>query len=87
MLTVRYFAAARAAAACSAEEVPVRADLDRAGLVEVLVARHPHPPEGEPALSTVLEQSSLLVDGMALRPGTRIAAGSTVDVLPPFSGG
>lgn len=87
MITVRYFAAARAAAARASEEIPAEVPLDREALVRALVARHPTPPAGEPALATVLEQSSLLVDGVAMRPGHTAAAGACVDVLPPFSGG
>lgn len=87
MITVRYFAAARAAAACESEQVPLSRSLDRAGLVALLTERHPEPPAGEPALATVLEQSSLLVDGRAMRGADVVASGARVDVLPPFSGG
>lgn len=87
MITVRYFAAARAAAACESEQVPLPEALDRAGLVALLARRHPEPPSGEPSLATVLEQSSLLVDGRAMRGADVVAAGARVDVLPPFSGG
>lgn len=91
-ITVRYFAAARAAAACPQEdlalaELPATAPLDRDALVRVLAERHPTPPAGEPALADVLAQSSLLVGGVAMRPGHTVGAGDTVDVLPPFSGG
>jgi sulfur-carrier protein len=87
MLTVRYFAAARAATGRQSEEIPISAPLDRDDLIRVLVERHPEAPAGEPALSTVLAQSSLLVSGVAMRPGTTVESGAVVDVLPPFSGG
>lgn len=87
MLTVRYFAAARAAADCASEQVPVPGPLDREALVQLLVARHPQPPPGEPSLETVIAQSSLLVQGVTMRPGSVVEAGATVDILPPFSGG
>lgn len=91
-ITVRYFAAARAAAACTQEELaleelPAAVPLDRDAFVRVLAERHPTPPDGEPALDDVLAQSSLLVSGVAMRPGHTVSAGDTVDVLPPFSGG
>ena len=87
MLTVRYFAAARAAAACRQEQIPLDGPADRDALVVLLTDRHPEPPAGEPALATVLAQSSLLVSGVTMRPGDVARDGDTLDVLPPFSGG
>jgi molybdopterin synthase sulfur carrier subunit len=79
VLTVRYFAGARAAAGVSTEQVTA-ASLDE--LTQMLVAVH-----GE-RLAVVLKASSFLVDGLAChdRQAT-LPAGATVDVLPPFAGG
>jgi molybdopterin converting factor small subunit len=77
--TVRYFAAARAAAGRHEEQFDV-GTLDE--LVSLLGARY-----GE-RLSLVLKACSYLVDGVACRDGTTaLAVQSTVDILPPFAGG
>jgi sulfur-carrier protein len=79
VVTVRYWAGARAAAGHEQEAV----DAGTVGeLLAVLGAR--------PDLARVLTASSLLVDGQAVRredTGHKLATGSTVDVLPPFAGG
>lgn len=87
-VTVRYFAAARAAAGGIAEEqVPLAEPVTEAQLFALLADRHPDPPAGEPALSTVLAESSSFVDGFVVLDGTLINPGQRVDVLPPFAGG
>jgi molybdopterin converting factor small subunit len=79
VLTVRYFAGARAAAGRATETVAA-GSLD--DLVQMLADRH-----GEP-LAVVLKAASFLVDGLrchdrrAPLPDT-----ATIDVLPPFAGG
>lgn len=79
MATVRYFAAARAAAGTTEERVAAPS-LDV--LVAALAARH-----GD-ALARVLAVSSFLVDGAAWHDrAAPLPAASTVDVLPPFAGG
>jgi len=78
-VTVRYFAAARAAAGTAQEAVPAAS---LAGLLGAVVDRH-----GE-GLALVLKRCSYLVDGLAVHaPDTALPAGATVDVLPPFAGG
>jgi sulfur-carrier protein len=77
--TVRYFAAARAAAGTSTETVDVSSIQE---LLAHLEQRH-----GE-RLTKVLGACSLLVDGLTCRePSTALSSQSTVDVLPPFAGG
>jgi sulfur-carrier protein len=80
LLTVRYFAGARAAAGgVSAEEVSA-GSLEE--LAEVLTTRH-----GE-RLGLVLKAASFLVDGLACHDRRAVLpAGATIDVLPPFAGG
>jgi len=78
LITVRYFAGARAAAGVSEEP----ADAETLGdLLAALSGRHE-------ALTKVLPAASYLVDGVSCRDrATRLPAGATVDVLPPFAGG
>ncbi|MEU9931978.1 MoaD/ThiS family protein [Streptomyces anulatus] len=80
--TIRYWAAAKAAAG-TAEE-PYAA----ATLAEALdTARERHPGE----LSQVLRRCSFLIDGNPVgtrgHETVRLAEGGTVEVLPPFAGG
>jgi len=80
-VTVRYFAAARAAAGLESETVTVRAGATVADLVDGLTAR-------DARLATVLSRCSYLRDGIAVRDDAiALSAGDTVDVLPPFAGG
>ncbi len=79
VVTVRYWAGARAAAGREQEAVEAGTVGE---LLTVLGAR--------PDLARVLTASSLLVDGEAVRredTGHALASGVTIDVLPPFAGG
>ncbi|NMH98057.1 MoaD/ThiS family protein [Pseudonocardia acidicola] len=81
-VTIRYFAAARAAAGVDTEaiEVPAGATVD--DLIAAVRDRH-----GD-ALGRVLERCSYLLDEVAVRDhGVRPSDGATLDVLPPFAGG
>ncbi|WP_369366045.1 MoaD/ThiS family protein [Streptomyces sp. CG4] len=81
-VTVRYWAAAKAAARVAEE--PYDADTLADALAAVR-ARHP----GE--LTRVLQRCSFLVDGHPVgtraHETVRLAEGGTVEVLPPFAGG
>ena len=80
-VTVRYFAAARAAAGAESETLVVRPGTTVAGLVDRLAVRGTR-------LETVLSRCSYLCDGIAVRDETAaLRAGDTIDVLPPFAGG
>ena len=79
MVTVRYFAGARAAAGVDSEQRSA-ATLDE--LVRALADAH-----GE-KLARVLPACSFLVDGTTTRDRALVLApGTVVDVLPPFAGG
>ena len=81
-VTVRYFAAARAATGVETEhaEIPDGASID--DVLAAVTARH-----GE-QLARVLPTCSLLLDEVAVHSrSTRPAEGATIDVLPPFAGG
>jgi sulfur-carrier protein len=79
VLTVRYFAGARAAAGVPVETASA-VTLEQ--LVQSLTDRH-----GE-RLAVVLKAASFLVDGLACHDRlAALPADATVDVLPPFAGG
>ena len=79
LVTVRYFAGARAAAGVDTE-------LRSAGTLDELV-RGLADAHGE-KLARVLPACSFLVDGTTSRdPALVLAPGAVVDVLPPFAGG
>ncbi len=80
-VTVRYFAAARAAAGADSETVVLRPGTSVAELVDRLAAPGSR-------LATVLCRCSYLCDGVAVRDETApLRNGNTIDVLPPFAGG
>jgi molybdopterin converting factor small subunit len=81
-VTVRYFAAARAAAGAETEtvDVPPGATVDI--LLKTVRAAH-----GD-ALGRVLDRCSFLLDEVAVRDRDVVLHdGAQVDVLPPFAGG
>ena len=81
-VTVRYFAAARAAAGREAEtvDVPVGATVDI--LLKTVRAAH-----GDD-LAHVLDRCSFLLDEVAVRDhDAALHDGAVLDVLPPFAGG
>jgi sulfur-carrier protein len=79
MVTVRYFAGARAASGVDTEQWAA-ATLDE--LLAALAAAH-----GE-KLAKVLPACSFLVDGTTTRDrASALSSGAVVDVLPPFAGG
>jgi molybdopterin converting factor small subunit len=79
MITVRYFAGARAAAGTTEEKVSAQT-LDE--LIGVLAAAH------GPTLRRVLAAASFLVDEVAWHdPSAELPEDASVDVLPPFAGG
>jgi sulfur-carrier protein len=80
-ITVRYFAAARAAAGSDSEQLTVRSGATVGELVDGLGGRSRE-------LARVLVRCSFLCDGLAVRDQAQpLQAGNTIDVLPPFAGG
>jgi molybdopterin synthase sulfur carrier subunit len=79
-VTVRYWAAARAAAGVDREELAVGNDPTVGEVLEATLHRHPD-------LVAVLRVASFLVDGRAARRIDPVSPGSVVEVLPPFAGG
>ena len=95
-VTVRYFAAARAAAGVPEESLtistayaPSRADawpgpaaVSVGAVLDAAIGRH-----GD-RLATVLRRCSFLLDEIAVHgTDTPVLAGQVLDVLPPFAGG
>jgi molybdopterin synthase sulfur carrier subunit len=79
MVTVRFFAGARAAAGTAEQKVSADTLTD---LVGQLVEEH------GPALARVLAVASFLVDEVIWRDGgAQLPEGASIDVLPPFAGG
>lgn len=76
--TIRYWAAARAAAGTSEERY---AGGTLGDVLDDVAGRH-----GE-ELRRVLTVASFLVDGVRCSRSTVLADGMTVEVLPPFAGG
>ena len=94
-MTVRYFAAARAAAGVPEEQLPGAGSPDpdstpAGGLVACTVANvlqaavHRHGTE----LGRILQRCSYLLDEVAVHgTSTTVSDGQVLDVLPPFAGG
>jgi molybdopterin converting factor small subunit len=80
-VTVRFFAAARAAAGNEEETIRIQPGMTLSGLVDQLSSR-------DADLAKVLMRCSFLCDGVAVRDGN-VALDNvlTIDVLPPFAGG
>ncbi len=80
-VTVRYFAAARAAAGTEAETINLARGATVTELLDALKAR-------DAGLAKVLLRCSYLCDGVAVRDtGMTLDDAQTIDVLPPFAGG
>ncbi|MGV0738469.1 MoaD/ThiS family protein [Mycobacterium syngnathidarum] len=80
-VTVRYFAAAAAAAGVDTETLDLAKDSTVATLVDQLSGR-------DAELARVLKRCSYLLDGVAVRDMDKpLSTSETIDVLPPFAGG
>jgi molybdopterin converting factor small subunit len=80
-VTVRFFAAARAAAGAESDLLSVHPGTTVAALVSELACRSEE-------LARVLRRCSYLCDGIAVRDqASELRPGQTLDVLPPFAGG
>lgn len=77
-MRIHYFAAARAAAGTSEEEV---------GEYETLELLLIDATSNHPDLTSVIDQCTFLVDGKRADRSASLAGAERVDVLPPFAGG
>jgi molybdopterin synthase sulfur carrier subunit len=80
-LSVRFFAAAAAAAGTEERRVEVTPTTSLGDLLDRLGA------EGGERLARVLASSSFLLDATAARRDATLGDAGTLDVLPPFAGG
>ena len=81
-ITVRYFAAARAAAGVEVEKIQVGSAATVEDLLDAVRGAH------GPELARVLARCSYLLDEVAVRDhGVPVANATSLDVLPPFAGG
>lgn len=81
-VTVRYFAAARAAAGVEDEPLELPSGASVADLLDAIRAGH------GAELAKVLARCSFLLDEVAVRDQQiPLPDGATLDVLPPFAGG
>jgi len=81
VITVRYFAGARAASGVEQESIGLTAGATLTDLAAALADRH------GAELARVLTASSYLIDEVAGPTDRTLADAATVDVLPPFAGG
>lgn len=80
-VTVRFFAAARAAAGTETDVLTLRPGATVADAVNELCCRSDE-------LARVLQRCSYLCDGVAVRnQAITLQSGQIMDVLPPFAGG
>jgi molybdopterin converting factor small subunit len=86
-VTVRYWAAARAAAGVASDAVPVQEGATLADVLDAVRALHPD----SSRLSDVVGVCSVLVGdrpvGSRRAGDVRLSPGDTVELLPPFAGG
>ncbi|AWB83921.1 MoaD/ThiS family protein [Corynebacterium liangguodongii] len=85
MLTIRYFAAARAARGQSSEQVDYAGSLG--GLVAALGTTYTDRTAGGMTLAQVFERCSFLLNGARVDLDAQLGPGDRLDVLPPFAGG
>jgi len=87
VVTLRYWASARAAAGVSRDEIETSTELTLAELIAASVRLHPD----SPRLAEILDCCSILLGdqpvGAADRASVRVRSGSVVEFLPPFAGG
>jgi molybdopterin converting factor small subunit len=76
-VTVRYYAAARAATGVDSER---HTGATVASVLDAAVERHP-------SLAPVLAVASVLADGRVCDRAAPVVDGLTLEVLPPFAGG
>jgi molybdopterin synthase sulfur carrier subunit len=86
-ITVRYWAAARAAAGVESDTVPAAEGTTLADVLDAVRALHPD----RPRLAGVVSVCSVLVGdrptGTADPRAVAVHPGDTVELLPPFAGG
>lgn len=86
-ITVRYWAAARAAAGVDSDTIPAQDGMTLADVLDAVRVMH----QDRPRLSEVVRVCSVLVGdrpmGSADPVDVALQPGDTVELLPPFAGG
>jgi molybdopterin synthase sulfur carrier subunit len=85
-VTVRYFAAAKAAAGLAEERIQV-ADRETLGALLDRIAERLSSPEGGRGAEVIARCSVLRNGESGSGRETRLADGDSLDLLPPFAGG
>ncbi|HJF11860.1 MoaD/ThiS family protein [Corynebacterium falsenii] len=85
MVTIRYFAAARAARGSASEQVEWQGPL--ADLLQRLGAEHTQRTAGGLTLAGIFPRCSFLLNGTRVDADAQVQPGDQLDVLPPFAGG
>ena len=88
--SVHYFAAARAAAGVSEEQVTLPDDEGNASLAAVLdyvAETHTGTTQAGKSLADILDNCSILIDGVRADADASVKDAQRIDVLPPFAGG
>lgn len=85
MITIRYFAAARAARGVERENVAATGSLN--DVLHELASQHPGSSTGGLSLAEVFERCTFLINGQRSERSTVLRDGDQLDVLPPFAGG
>lgn len=85
MVTIRYFAAARAARGVDREDVALTGSLD--AVLREIVTQHSDSSTGGLSLAEVFDRCTFLINGQRSEHSAELRDGDQLDVLPPFAGG
>ena len=85
MVTIRYFAAARAARGAQQDQLSWTGSLQE--LLDSLAAQYPQQTAGGMTLGQIFERCTFLVNGNRSERSTALQDGDQLDILPPFAGG
>lgn len=85
MVTIRYFAAARAARGVDREDVALTGSLD--AVLREIVTQHSDSSTGGLSLAEVFDRCTFLINGQRSERSAELGDGDQLDVLPPFAGG
>ena len=85
MVTIRYFAAARAARGVDREDVALTGSLD--AVLREIVTQHSDSSTGGLSLAEVFDRCTFLINGQRSERSAELRDGDQLDVLTPFAGG
>jgi len=85
MVTIRYFAAARAARGVARQDVALTGSLP--AVLREIVTQHSDSSTGGLSLAEVFDRCTFLINGQRSERSAELRDGDQLDVLPPFAGG